>query len=148
MITASMLYSFTTCPHRVSLDPFGDPADRDEVSPFVGLLWERGHAFEEETVAALDIPFLNLRGVPREQREERTLQAMREGVDLICGGRISHGRLLGDPALLRHAEMGYKPGDIKSSAGVEGATEDSDSKPKGERGQAFIPSVSFLRQLV
>ncbi len=130
MITASMLYSYTTCPHRVSLDLFGDPADRDEVSPFVELLWKRGHVFEEETVAALQVPFLNLRGVPREQREELTLRAMRDGVDLIYGGRISHGRLLGEPDLLRRTETGYEPGDIKSGAGVEGASEGSDGKPK------------------
>jgi predicted RecB family nuclease len=130
MITASMLYSYTTCPHRVTLDLFGDPADRDEVSPFVELLWERGHAFEEETIAGLDVPFLNLRGVPREQREGLTLRAMGEGEDLIYGGRISHGRLLGEPDLLRRRESGYIPGDIKSGAGVEGANEDSDGKPK------------------
>ena len=130
MITASMLYSFTTCPHRVTLDLFGDPAERDEVSPFVELLWERGHAFEAETIAALRIPFLNLRGVPREQREETTLRAMQEEEDLIYGGRISHGRLLGEPDLLRRTGTGYEPGDIKSGAGVEGANEDSDGKPK------------------
>ena len=130
MITASMLYSYTTCPHRVFLDLFGDPAERDEVSPFVELLWDRGHAFEEETIAGLGIPFLNLRSVPREQKEELTLQAMHEGQDLIYSGRISHGRLLGEPDLLRRRESGYIPGDIKSGAGVEGANEDSDGKPK------------------
>ncbi len=130
MITASMLYSYTTCPHRVTLDCFGDPANRDEVSPFVELLWERGHAFEAETISALGIPFLNLRDVPREQREVLTLRAMQEGELLIYGGRISHGRLLGEPDLLRRTGSGYIPGDIKSGAGVEGANEDSDGKPK------------------
>jgi len=129
MITASMLYSYTTCPHRVTLDCFGDPANRDEVSPFVELLWERGHAFEAETISALGIPFLNLRDVPREQREVLTLRAMQEGELLIYGGRISHGRLLGEPDLLRRTGSGYIPGDIKSGAGVEGANEDSVGKP-------------------
>ena len=130
MITASMLYSYTTCPHRVSLDCFGDPADRDAVSPFVELLWERGHAFERETIEALGVPFLNLRGIPREQKEKLTLRAMQAGEHLIYGGRILHGRLLGEPDLLRRTESGYIPGDIKSGAGVEGANEDSDGKPK------------------
>jgi len=130
MITASMLYSFAMCPHRVFLDLFGDSAERDEVSPFVELLWERGHLFEEETIAALDVPFLNLRGVPREEREELTSRAMQDGEALIYGGRISHGRLLGEPDLLRRTGTGYIPGDIKSGAGVEGANEDSDGKPK------------------
>jgi predicted RecB family nuclease len=130
MITASMLYSYTTCPHRVTLDLFGDPADRDEVSPFVELLWERGHLFEEETIASLDVPFLNLRRVSLRDREELTLRAMQDGEDLIYGGRISHGRLLGEPDLLRRTELGYVPGDIKSGAGVEGANDDADGKPK------------------
>ena len=34
-ITASMLYDLETCPHRVSMDLYADPADRDEVNPFV-----------------------------------------------------------------------------------------------------------------
>jgi predicted RecB family nuclease len=129
-ITASMLYSYTTCPHRVHLDLYGDPAERDEVSPFVELLWDRGHLFERETIEALELPFLNLRDVPRDEREEATLRAMRGGVDLIYGGRISHGRLLGEPDLLRRAAGGYEPGDIKSGAGVEGRSEDSEGKPK------------------
>ena len=41
-ITASMLYSLVTCPHRVSMDLYADAADRDDVSPFVQLLWDRG----------------------------------------------------------------------------------------------------------
>ena len=130
MITASMLYSYTTCPHRVALDCFGDPSDRDEVSPFIELLWERGHAFERETIDALGIPFLNLRDVSPAQKEELTLRAMQQGELLIYGGRISHGRLLGEPDLLRRTESGYIPGDIKSGAGLEGASEESDGKPK------------------
>jgi len=125
-----MLYSYTTCPHRVALDCFGDPSDRDEVSPFIELLWERGHAFERETIDALGIPFLNLRDVSPAQKEELTLRAMQEGELLIYGGRISHGRLLGEPDLLRRTESGYIPGDIKSGAGLEGASEESDGKPK------------------
>ena len=34
-ITAAMLYDFVRCPHRVTNDLFGNPADRDPVSPFV-----------------------------------------------------------------------------------------------------------------
>jgi uncharacterized protein len=146
MIAASMLYSYTTCPHRVFLDCFGDPADRDDVSPFVELLWERGHAFERETIEALRIPFLNLRDVPLGQREELTLRAMEEGELLIYGGRISHGRLLGEPDLLRRTESGYIPGDIKSGAGVEGANEESDGKPKRHYAVQLALYSDILRQ--
>ncbi len=129
-ITAAMLYSFTRCPHRVFLDLYGDPGRRDDVHPFVELLWERGHAFEEATIASVDVPYLNLRRSPLEQREELTQKAIGLGEPLIYGGRISHGELLGEPDLLRRGETGYEPGDIKSGAGVEGAREDSDGKPK------------------
>ena len=130
MITASMLYSFSTCPHRVSLDLFGDPAERDEVSAFVELLWERGHAFEQETIENLGVPFLNLRGVPLAQREGLTTRAIANKEDLIYGGRISHGMLLGEPDLLRRTDDGYIPGDIKSGAGLEGNSEEVPGKPK------------------
>jgi hypothetical protein len=42
-VTASVLYDLVQCPQRVALDTFGDPANRDEISSFVRLLWERGH---------------------------------------------------------------------------------------------------------
>lgn len=129
-ITASMLYDYTKCPHRVFLDCFGNATERDEVHPFLELLWERGHAFEEETIAKLDIPFLNLRHASPDQREELTMRGMREGESLIYGGRLSTGRLLGEPDLLRRTGSGYEPGDIKSGAGVEGARDESDGKPK------------------
>ena len=45
-ITASTLYNLTTCPQRVALDRFGDAGEKDAISPFVQLLWERGSAFE------------------------------------------------------------------------------------------------------
>jgi len=129
-ITASMLYSYTTCPHRVTMDLFGDRAERDEVSPFVELLWERGDLFEQETIERLHIPYLNLRETPANEREGRTMGAMEEGVELIYGGRISHGRLLGEPDLIRRTPSGYVPGDIKSGAGLEGTSDESDGKPK------------------
>ena len=141
-----MLYSYTTCPHRVLLDLFGDPALRDEVSPFVELLWERGHRFEEETIRALELPFLNLRGIPRDEREEATLQALHDGVDLIYGGRITHERLVGEPDLLRRTGAGYEPGDIKSGAGVEGASEASDGKPKRHYAVQLALYADILRR--
>ena len=42
IVTGSILYNLVECPHRVSLDAFGSPADRDVINPFVRLLWERG----------------------------------------------------------------------------------------------------------
>ena len=47
-ITALMLYDLVACPHRVTMDLYGDPAKRDEPNPFVRMLWERGSLYERE----------------------------------------------------------------------------------------------------
>ena len=125
-----MLYDYVQCPHRVALDLFADPGLRDEVSQFVELLWERGHAFEEEVIQGLDIPVENVRALPVQEREEATLNAIAESAPLIYGGRIQAEDLLGEPDILRLQDGGYAAGDIKSGAGLQGEREDSDGKPK------------------
>ena len=40
-ITASMLYNYIKCPHRVTMDLFADPAEKDKISPFVQLLCDK-----------------------------------------------------------------------------------------------------------
>jgi predicted RecB family nuclease len=129
-ITASMLYDLVNCPHRVSMDLFADPASRDQVSPFVQLLWDRGAAHEDKIVAGMTEPFVDLSAYPGNKRERHTIEAMDRGEPLIYGGRISAGDLLGDPDLLRKELGGYVAGDIKSGKGEEGASEESDGKPK------------------
>jgi predicted RecB family nuclease len=124
MITAAMLYDLVQCPHRPTMDLFGDPADRDEVNPFIQLLWEKGTAFEAEVVAGLDLPILDLSGKPGVQRERLTNEAMEQKIPLIYAGRISADDLLGDPDLLRLDGDKYVAGDIKSGGGEEGS-EDS-----------------------
>ena len=63
-VTASMLYDLVSCPHRVRMDLFADPAQRDEPNPFVKLLWESGSVYEREVIEGLEIPLhqsLNVR---------------------------------------------------------------------------------------
>ncbi len=127
-ITASILYDLVKCPHRVTMDTFGNPARRDEPNAFVQLLWERGHLFEQEVIEGLDIPFLNLRPYTEEEKERLTTEAVERGEPLIYSGRIRADDLLGVPDLLRKEGTGYVAGDIKSGAGEEGP-EDS-KKPK------------------
>ncbi len=129
-IAASMLYDFVQCPHRVYLDLYGVPDRRDPISAFVQLLWERGSAFEQETIEKLQIPFVNLRVYSAEENERLTSEAMKRGDSLIYGGRIRMGNLLGEPDLIRKEGSGYVAGDIKSGAGFEGMSEESDGKPK------------------
>src|SRR6185436_6473379 len=106
-ITAAMLYDLVYCPHRVGMDLFGDPAKRDPLSPFVQLLWERGQVIEQQVVESLKLPFTNLRASPVAERERLTGEAMARGDQLIYGGRISAGDLVGEPDLLRRQERGY-----------------------------------------
>lgn len=129
-VTASMLYNYVQCPHRVSLDLFGNPSEKDPVSPFVQLLWDKGNAFEREVIENLNIPFRDLRSYSNEDKEEATAEAMRRGDALIYSGRIRSGDLLGEPDILRRENGGYIAGDIKSGAGEEDAAEDEEGKPK------------------
>jgi hypothetical protein len=59
-VTASMLYDLVACPHRVTMDLYGDPAKRDKANAFVQLLWEKGSLYEREVIAGLSLPFLDL----------------------------------------------------------------------------------------
>ncbi|MEY9418037.1 putative RecB family nuclease [Bradyrhizobium japonicum] len=129
-VTASILYNLVECPQRVALDAFGDPARRDEVSAFVRLLWDRGTLFEQQTVAQLKIPLVDLSDVNELDRERLTLDAMTNGEPLIYGGSIRAGDLLGKPDLLRKEVGGYVPGDIRSGRATEGGNEDRGGRPK------------------
>ena len=59
-VTASMLYDLVFLPHRVTMDLFADPAQRDGANPFVKLLWERAPSTRERVIEGLEIPFTNL----------------------------------------------------------------------------------------
>ena len=129
-ITASMLYNYVQCPHRVALDLFGDPGERDPVSAFVQLLWDKGNAFEREVIENLRLPFTDLKAYCTEEKESATLEAMRRGDDLIYSGRIRSGDLLGEPDILRKQRGGYVAGDIKSGSGEEDASDNEEGRPK------------------
>jgi predicted RecB family nuclease len=129
-ITASMLYDLVSCPHRVTMDLFGNPAERAEVSPFVQLLWERGFAHEDSVMAGLGTPFLDLSKFSGDEKERLTHEAMERGEPLIYSGRFSADGLLGDPDLLRKEGNAYIAGDIKSGSGEESGGDEEDGKPK------------------
>jgi uncharacterized protein len=146
-VTASVLYNLVQCPQRVALDVFCDTAARDEINPFVRLLWERGTLFERETIANLKQPLLDLSAFEGEEKERRTLDAMHRGEPLIYAGRISADDLLGEPDLLRKVAGGYVPGDIKSGAGEEGGGEDIDGKPKVHYAVQLALYIDILERL-
>src|SRR5471032_2793907 len=96
-ITASMLYSLIACPHRVTMDLLGDPAERDEISPFVKMLWERGALHERATISGIGTPALDLSTYHGDEKEGLTTEAIERGEPLIYGGRIRADDLLGEP---------------------------------------------------
>ena len=127
-VTAAILYDLVACPHRVTMDLFGDPAQRDAPNPFVELLWEKGSLYEREVIAGLEVPFLDLSPYAGDEKERLTLEAMQRGEALIYGGRIQVDGLLGNPDLLRQEGAAYVAGDIKSGSGEEGP--EYNAKPK------------------
>jgi predicted RecB family nuclease len=146
-VTASILYDLVECPQRVALDAFGEVAKRDEINPFVRLLWERGTLFERETIAKLQYPLVDLSDANEVDRERLTLDAMTKGEPLIYGGCIRAGDLLGKPDLLRKELGGYVPGDIKSGRGKEGADEDHDGRLKLHYAVQLALYVDILERL-
>ncbi|THD34478.1 MAG: TM0106 family RecB-like putative nuclease [Sphingomonas sp.] len=127
-ITASQLYDHVSCPRRVTLDAFGDQGERDAVSPFVRMLWERGSAFEGDVFSRLP-GGTALLGDREGDRQAATLAAMDAGVPMIQGGRIAVDDLLGDPDLLIRVGDAYMPADVKSGRGEDGDGDGAKLKP-------------------
>lgn len=143
-ITASMLYDFVSCPHRVTMDLFADPAERDTPNAFVQLLWEKGSNFEKEVIEGLEMPYTDLSTYTAIEKEQLTLEAMHRGDALIYGGRVEADGLLGDPDLLRKEGDGYIVGDIKSGSAEEGL-EDL-SRPKKHYGVQLALYTDILER--
>jgi uncharacterized protein len=134
-ITATDLYSYIKCPHRVWRDAFDDPKLKDLPNEFVQLLWERGVAHEREVLAKQkgEFEILDLSGVPMEKRLAQTLEAMRKKAPYIYQGYLEIEELVGRPDLLELQPHGeYIPIDIKSGMGYEGGEEGDDGKLKKE----------------
>ena len=133
-ITATDLYSYIKCPHKVWRDKFDDQSLKDLPNEFVQLLWEKGCAHEAEVIAKQkgEAEVLDLSGVPREERSARTLEAMKSKVQYIYQGCLEVDELFGKPDLLELQPGGeYVPIDIKSGMGFDGAdSEDGEDEPK------------------
>lgn len=125
-----MLYDLVACAHRVTMDLFANPVERDAVSPFVQLLWERGASHEQQVIARLGQRFVDLSEYSASDKRQRTIEAMDRGELLIYRGRIEVDDLLGEPDLLRKEGAGYVAGDIKSGAGEESDSDNTEGKPK------------------
>ena len=149
-LTASKLYDYLQCPHRVWRDIHGPQEEKIlETNPFVNLLWEKGVKHEEKIISGLG-NCLNLGEGSIEDRFSKTLEAMKHGEPLIYQGVIKYENLLGIPDLLQKMSDGsYMPLDIKSGSGLEGAEEDSEEegKPKKHYAVQLCLYNEILRKL-
>ncbi|MDP3659217.1 TM0106 family RecB-like putative nuclease [Phenylobacterium sp.] len=146
-VTGSMLYDLIQCPHRVYADTFSVASERDEVSPFVRMLWERGSNFEAQVMGSRVAGYVDLTSVSRHERERLTREAMDRGEPLIYRGQISADDLLGMPDVLRKEVGGYVPGDIKSGAGEFGGDDEHEPKPKLHYAVQLALYVDILQRL-
>lgn len=115
-ITDNLISNHLACPHRVRLDVRSTGARRDEVSPFVELLWNHGLANEAKMVAALGDSVCELGELPESQREAATLAAMRRGEAFIHGGLLRAEGLTAQPPVLVREGHGYIPAAFGSAA--------------------------------
>lgn len=133
IITASKLYDYIKCPHKVWRDIYGPQEEKiQETNPFVELLWQKGLQHEERIVKRLG-DFVDLRAGTIEERYQKTTEAMKNGATLIYQGVLKYQNLLGIPDILRKIKDGsYMPIDIKSGMALEGADEESgeEGRPK------------------
>lgn len=130
-ITASKLYDYTQCPHRVWRDIYGPQKEKiKETNPFVQLLWDKGIKYEEKVISEIG-NFLDLSEGCLEERFKKTIEAMKNGEDLIYQGVLIKDNLRGIPDLLRKITDGqYIPIDIKSGMGRESADTDFNEEGK------------------
>ncbi|MCA9374611.1 TM0106 family RecB-like putative nuclease [Candidatus Peregrinibacteria bacterium] len=132
-VTASKLYDFIQCPHRVWRDVYGPKEEKvKETNPFVELLWEKGVLHEERIVRGLG-KVVDMSTGSHEERFAATIEAMKSGAQLIYQGVLIYENLLGIPDLLRKLPDGtYIPIDIKSGMGFAGVDEEAgdEGKPK------------------
>jgi len=133
-ITASHLYDYLKCPHRVWSDVYGPQEEKiKETNPFVKLLWDKG-LFHEENIMKQLGEYLDLSKGSFEGRFAKTIEAMKAGVDLIYQGVIIHENLLGIPDVLKKLpDCSYIPVDIKSGMAFSGADEETGDEGKQKK---------------
>jgi len=130
-VTATRLYDYIQCPHRVWRDIYGPQEEKiKETNPFVQLLWDRGVLHEKEVISKIG-EYLDLSEGTPEDRYEKTIKAIKSRIPLIYQGVLINNNLVGVPDLLRiTSDTSYIPIDIKSGIGREGVDEDSGKEGK------------------
>jgi uncharacterized protein len=138
-LSATDLANFLGCRHRTGLDKAAALGKRQRPhreDPLLDLLKQRGEAHEAAYVASLQrdgLRVVNLEDVfkdgDRAQHVARTLDAMREGADVVVQGALSDGRWFGYADVLERvpstSSLGawsYEVTDTKLSRETRGGT--------------------------
>ncbi|NMC35212.1 MAG: TM0106 family RecB-like putative nuclease [Veillonellaceae bacterium] len=147
-ITASKLYDFTQCPHRVWRDLYGPLSEKgEEINPFVQLLWDRGVLYEQQIIAKIS-QYLDLSRGRVDHRFAETIKAMNNKTPIIYQGVLIKDNLMGIPDLLRLTPAGsYIPIDIKSGMGTEGTDENDEGKLKENYAVQLALYIDALNRL-
>jgi len=149
-ITASKLYNFMKCEHRVWRDKYGPQEEKiAETNPFVQLLWDRGVQHEKEVIQNLG-EYIDISEGTLEERFNKTLSALNQKSPLIYQGVLIFENLLGIPDIIRLQPDGnYLPIEIKSGKGFEGAFDESEEsgKPKKTYAVQLALYVELLQML-
>jgi len=123
-ITATKLYDYIQCPHKVWRDTYGPQTEKiKETNPFVQLLWDRGVLYEKEVISKIG-EYIDLSEGTLEERFSKTIKAMGDKAPLIYQGVLMADNIVGIPDLLKlTSDSQYIPVDIKSGMGREGVDE-------------------------
>lgn len=146
-ITASKIYNYLQCPHRVWRDAHGPQDEKSkETDPFVQLLWDRGIQHEKGVIAKLG-EFTDLSEYDFDIREKKTLEAVKRGDELIYQPIFRDDKMLGIPDLIRRNPDGsYIPIDIKSGMGQEGASDENKGKMKKHYALQLCVYIELLKK--
>lgn len=147
-ITASKLYDFIQCPHKVWRDVYGPQEEKiDEKNPFVELLWEKGVLHERKIISEIG-SFVDLSEGTIEERIDKTLAEIKKGTPLIYQGVLHCGNLLGITDLLRRMPTGrYLPIDIKSGKGFQGS-DDFEDEDEGKPKKHYAVQLSLYVEIL